>query len=259
MSLLQVSELGIDFGGLKAVNGVDMNIKEGEILSIIGPNGAGKTTLFNLISGFLKPNKGRMIFDGTELTGMPAHRIATHGLVRTFQKTNLFSEVTVREGVAMGFHKSRHAGLLSVLFNGREARAEIREVKCRTKEVLDFVGLASLADYRGKNLPYGKQRMLAVAVALAAEPKLLMLDEPATGMNPNESQELMNLIHRLRDEKKITICLIEHNMNVVIKISDRIVVMNCGKKVAEGLPQEITTNDIVIEAYLGRGFANAQN
>jgi branched-chain amino acid transport system ATP-binding protein len=259
LSLLQVSELSIDFGGLKAVDDVDMSIEKGEILSVIGPNGAGKTTLFNLISGFIKPDKGRMIFDGAEFTGMPAHRIAALGLVRTFQKTNLFSEVTVREGVAMGFHMSRHAGLLSVLFNGPEARGEVGDVKRRTEEVMDFVGLAALADYRGKNLPYGKQRMLAVAVALAAGPKLLMLDEPATGMNPNESQELMTLIRRLRDEKQITICLIEHNMNVVTKISDRIVVMNCGKKVAEGLPQEITTNEMVIEAYLGRGFANARN
>jgi branched-chain amino acid transport system ATP-binding protein len=254
---LETADLSINFGGLKAVDRVGLFIDEGEILSLIGPNGAGKTTLFNLISGFLRPAEGSVSYRGEVITGWPPHQIAFKGLVRTFQKTNIFSEITVREGVATGFHLRRKVSLSKILLNSHKARMEQKDVERWTSDVLDFAGLMPWADLLGKNLPYGKQRILEIGVALAASPRLLLLDEPASGLNPKETNELMALIRKIRDEKGITVFLIEHNMNLVVGISDRVVVLNHGKKIAEGPPGVISKDQAVIEAYLGRGFGHA--
>ncbi len=258
MRLLETLGISINFGGLKAVDQVDTHIDEGEILSLIGPNGAGKTTFFNLITGFLRPTKGRVTYLGEDITGLSPYQIAANGMVRTFQKTNIFSEVTVEEGIAIGFHMRRKCGIWQILLNGQEAKGERSEIQKQTTEILDFSGLSSWAKFNGKNLPYGKQRILEIAVALAASPRLLLLDEPATGLNPKETQDLVELIRRIRGERGITVCLIEHNMNVVIGISNRIVVLNYGKKITEGTPEEISRDRAVIEAYLGKGYGDAQ-
>ena len=188
--------------------------------------------------------------------GLPPYRIAAMGLVRTFQKTNIFSEIPVRDGVVTGFHLARSAGLASILFHTRRARAEQADVDQRAAEILAFSGLGPWAHQLGKNLPYGKQRLLEVAVALAASPRLLLLDEPASGLNPAETNDLMVLIRRIRDEKGITVLLIEHNMRFVVGISDRVVVLNQGRKIADGTPGAVSKDRTVIEAYLGRGFAD---
>lgn len=255
MRLLETHGLSVQFGGLRAVDAVDLALDAGEILSLIGPNGAGKTTLFNLVSGFLKPSAGTARYQEREITGLPPYEIAALGLVRTFQKTNIFSEIPVRDGVATGFHLKRDAGIASILLHTRRAKAEQAAVEQWTAEILAFTGLTPWAHQLGKNLPYGKQRILEVAVALAASPRLLLLDEPASGLNPTETNDLMALIRRIRDEKQITVLLIEHNMRLVVGISDRVVVLNHGKKIADGPPGVVSKDQTVVEAYLGRGFA----
>lgn len=256
MSMLRSENISIHFGGLKAVENVNLEVNEGEIMSLIGPNGAGKTTFFNLASGFLKPISGHVYFFDKEVTGLPPHIIASMGLVRTFQKTNIFAEVTVAESVKIGFNLHRKAGLGSILIGGRSTREEEERVSAMLKELLFFTGLSEWRDSLVKNIPYGKQRMLSIAMALATTPKLLMLDEPATGLNPVETKELIDIILRIRKDKGITILLIEHNMRLVVSISDRMVVLNHGEKLAEGKPDEISKNPEVIEAYLGKGFQN---
>ena len=255
--MLQAEGLSVHFGGLKAVENVSLGVAEGEILSLIGPNGAGKTTFFNLVSGFLKPIAGTVRFMGADITALPPNEIAGRGLVRTFQKTNIFADVSVAESVRIGFHLRRKAGLLDILTAGRVSRQENRAVRQWSEEILSFTALLPWRNDLVKNIPYGKQRMLAIALALAAEPKLLLLDEPATGLNPVETRELMDIILKIRSEKKITVFLIEHNMNLVISISDRLAVLCYGEKLTEGKPAEVAKDPRVVEAYLGRGFSYA--
>jgi branched-chain amino acid transport system ATP-binding protein len=254
MNMLQSESVSMHFGGLKAVENVDLSVREGEILSLIGPNGAGKTTFFNVASGFLKPTKGRIRFLGRDITGLPPHDIAAMGLVRTFQKTNIFAGITVEESVRIGFSLHRKASLGSILLGAGSVRAEEKKVDGLLQDILAFTALDEWKGSLVKNIPYGKQRILSIAVALAAGPRLLMLDEPATGLNPVETKELIDIILRIRGERGITVLLIEHNMRLVVSISDRMVVLSYGEKLAEGKPEEISKNPQVIEAYLGKGF-----
>jgi branched-chain amino acid transport system ATP-binding protein len=242
--------LTVRFGGLTAVDHLSFEIQQGEIISLIGPNGAGKTTAFNAITGFIKPSDGSIQFFGQDLTGLKPFQIAEHGIIRTFQQTKVFPEVAVEESIRMGAHKIAEKGLLAILANTLRYQKKEKEIVERAEQILTFTGLKEKASVLAKNLSYGEQRLLEIAVALAAEPKLLLCDEPVSGMNPEESRSTMELIRALR-KQGITILLVEHDMNVVMDISDRIVVLNYGKKIAEGSPREVSENQEVIEAYLG--------
>lgn len=253
-ALLEARALSIHFGGLKAVENVDLDVNEGEIMSLIGPNGAGKTTFFNLVSGFLKPTSGTVKFMGADITGKEPYETAKLGLVRTFQKTNIFADVTVADSIKIGFSQHRHAGFIDILADGPVSHKERAEINEKEEKILTFCGLYDWRNFLVKNIPYGKQRMLAIAIALATAPKLLLLDEPATGLDPVETNELMSIIKKIRSDLRITVFLIEHNMNLVVSISDRLAVLCYGEKLTEGKPDEVANDPRVIEAYLGRGF-----
>jgi branched-chain amino acid transport system ATP-binding protein len=221
-------------------------------LGLIGPNGAGKTTVFNLLSGIHKPTKGKVVFKGENITGLKPNKAASKGIVRTFQATNLFQEMTALENVLVAHHIHIRSGLYGVLFNTAFARRGEKEIQQRAIEILESMGLGSVKDESAKNLPHGHQRALGISMALAADPELLLLDEPVTGMNPEETMSMMKIIERIRDRGK-TLLVVEHDMKAIMGISDRLIVLNFGKKIAEGLPEEIKKNRDVIEAYLGSG------
>jgi len=249
--VLQVRKLNKYFGGLAAISELDLDIIDSEILGLIGPNGAGKTTLFNVVSGFFPPASGKVIFDGQDITGLKAHEIAQLGISRTFQASTLFMRLSVLDSVFTGYHMSYKRSIWKRLLRASSAVREEEILRQRATEILEFMGLASLKDELAANLSHGHQRILGVCMALATNPKLLLLDEPVTGMNPRETLTMIDLIRQVRD-RGITIVVVEHDMKAVMNLCDRIAVLNYGRKIAEGPPKEIRENKEVIEAYLGK-------
>ncbi|HKI50955.1 MAG TPA: ABC transporter ATP-binding protein [Geothermobacteraceae bacterium] len=260
--LLEVRELTMDFGGLRAVDSITLEVCAGEIVALIGPNGAGKTTFFNCVTGIYKPTRGEILMHPPQrkpqkINGFKPNRVTALGMARTFQNIRLFQNMTVLENVMIGRHCRTTTNILGAILRGSSTRRQERETIEKSYQLLNKVGLSAFADEFAKNLPYGAQRRLEIARAMATDPFLLLLDEPAAGMNPQETRELDELIVRIGHEDGIAILLIEHDMKLVMNISDRIYVMEYGKKIAQGTPQEIRSNPKVIEAYLGEGGDDA--
>lgn len=251
MAMLDVKNVSRRFGGLTANKDVSFEVNQGEIVSLIGPNGAGKTTMFNMITGFVPPNEGKILFEGQDIGHLKPHQVAQRGIVRSFQITNVFAGLSVGDNLAAAHYLRRRGSFWETMLNTRAARERTRTMQASVREILALVGLEALADEDAKNLAYGKLRLLEIAIGLSAAPRLLLLDEPAAGLNSEESARLVELLRLICRQKGITILLVEHDMSVVMEVSDRIVVLNFGQKIAEGTPAEIRANAAVVEAYLG--------
>ena len=255
--ILETKNLGISFGGLKAAQDVNLKIKKNQIYGLIGPNGAGKTTIFNLLTGVYQPTRGSVLINGIDIKGMSTHKVNKLGIARTFQNIRLFTDMTALENVKVGMHNEIKCSFLASLLHLPSYYKAEKKANEKAMELLDFMGLADVANVKAGSLPYGVQRRLEIVRALATNPSIILLDEPAAGMNPSETTELMHQIRRIRDTFHIAIFLIEHDMNLVMNVCEAIAVVNYGRIIAKGTPAEIRANPAVIEAYLGREEGNA--
>lgn len=254
---LELAGVTMTISGLTAVNQVDFSVKAGQIVSLIGPNGAGKTTTFNVISGYMRPTTGRVMLFGQDITGLPPEEISRRGLARSFQRTSVFSGCTVRDNLLTALHLQGRSGVMQAILRTASFHREEAALRVRADELMAFLGLSDRADELAGNLPYGEQRLLGVGLALAAKPRVLLLDEPAAGLNPSETVVFKDMVRRIGNSG-VTVVLVEHDMHMVMSISDHIVVLNYGRLIATGTPQEIQHNPEVIRAYLGTGIQHAQ-